>query len=53
MSHSLNSAPAIDDTNYDYWKARMHFFLKSIDIWQILETGWSPPSTATAEWIVV
>jgi hypothetical protein len=23
--------PAFDGTNYDYWKSRMRFFLKSID----------------------
>jgi hypothetical protein len=31
----------------------MRFFLKFIDIWQIVESGWSPPSTATVEWSIV
>jgi hypothetical protein len=35
MSQTLNSIPAFDGMNYGYWKARMRFFLKSIDVWQI------------------
>jgi hypothetical protein len=38
ISQSLNSIPAFDGTNYGYWKSRMYFFLKSIDVWQIVET---------------
>jgi hypothetical protein len=30
-------------TNYGYWKARMSFFLKSIDVWKIVENGWIKP----------
>jgi hypothetical protein len=33
MSQTLNFVPAFDGTNYGYWKARMRFFLKSIDCW--------------------
>jgi hypothetical protein len=40
MSQNLNSVLPFDRTNYGYWKARMHLFLKSIDIWKIVETGW-------------
>jgi hypothetical protein len=40
MSQTLNYVPAFDGTNYGYWKARMRFFLKSIDCWGIVETGW-------------
>jgi hypothetical protein len=40
MSQNLNSVPPFDGMNYGYWKARMCFFLKSIDIWKIVETGW-------------
>jgi len=40
MSQNLNSVPPFDGTNYGYWKARMCFFLKSIDVWKIVETGW-------------
>jgi hypothetical protein len=29
--------------DYGYWKARMRFFLKSIDVWKIVETGWIKP----------
>jgi len=53
MSQSLNFVSAFDGTNYGYWKARMCFFLKSIDVWQIIETGCSSPSIATAEWTAV
>jgi uncharacterized protein YjaG (DUF416 family) len=31
----------------------MRFFLKSIDVRQIVKTGWTPPSTATTEWTIV
>jgi len=40
MSRNLNSVPPFDGTNYGYWKARMCFFLKSIDVWKTVETGW-------------
>jgi len=33
MSQNVNSIPAFDGTNYGYWKARMRFFVKSIDVW--------------------
>jgi hypothetical protein len=49
MSQTLNSIPAFDGTNYGYWKARMRFFLKSIDYWSIVETGWTKPEDATLE----
>jgi hypothetical protein len=48
MSQTLNFVSAFDGTNYGYWKARMHFFLKSIDCWSIVETGWTP-EVATLE----
>jgi hypothetical protein len=43
MSQNLNFVPTFDGTNYGYWKAHMHFFLKSIDVWQIVESGWTKP----------
>jgi hypothetical protein len=43
MSQTLNTVPTFDGTNYGYWKARMRFFLKSIDCWSIVETGWIKP----------
>jgi hypothetical protein len=49
MSQTLNCVPAFDGTNYGYWKARMRFFLKSIDCWSIVETGWTKPEDATLE----
>jgi hypothetical protein len=52
MSQTLNFVPAFDGTNYGYWKARMHFFLKSIDCWIIVETGWTKPDDATLELVL-
>jgi hypothetical protein len=49
MSQTLNSVPAFDGTNYGYWKARMRFFLKFIDCWSIVETGWTKLEDATLE----
>jgi len=46
MSQNLNSVPPFDGTNYGYWKARMRFFLKSIDVWKIVEIGWIKPEKA-------
>jgi hypothetical protein len=53
ISQSLNSIPAFDGMNYGYWKSRMRFFLKSIDVWQIVETGWTKPEATTAKLSVV
>jgi hypothetical protein len=47
MSQTLNTIPAFDGMNYGYWKARMRFFLKSIDCWSIVETGWTKPKDTT------
>jgi len=47
MSQTLNFVPTFDDTNYGYWKARMRFFLKSIDVWKIVESGWIKPEDTT------
>jgi hypothetical protein len=49
MSQSLHCIPAFNGTNYGYWKARMCFFLKSIDVWQIVETGWIKPEATTTK----
>jgi len=43
MSQNLNSVPPFDGMNYGYWKARMRFFLKSIDVWKIVKTSWIKP----------
>jgi hypothetical protein len=52
MSQNFNTVPAFDGTNYGYWKARMRFFLKSIDCWSIVETGWTKPADATLELVI-
>jgi hypothetical protein len=49
MSQTLNSVPAFDGTNYGYWKARVPFFLKSINCWSIVETNWTKPEDAALE----
>jgi hypothetical protein len=49
MSQTLNFVPAFDGSNYGYWRARMRFFLKSIDCWGIVETGWTKPENTTLE----
>jgi hypothetical protein len=49
MSLNLNYIPAFDDTNYGYWEAQMRFFLKFIDVLHIVESGWTPLETPTAE----
>jgi hypothetical protein len=43
MSQNLNSVLPFDGTNYGYWKARIRFFLKSIDDRKIVETDWIKP----------
>jgi hypothetical protein len=43
MSQNLNSVPPFDGANNGYWKAHMRFFLKSISVWKIVETGWIKP----------
>jgi hypothetical protein len=52
MSQTLNIVPAFDGTNYCYWKARMRFFLKSIDYWNIVETGWTTPTDVALELVL-
>jgi hypothetical protein len=49
MSQTLNFVPAFDGTNYGYWMARMRYFLKSIDCWSIVETGWTKLEDAALE----
>jgi hypothetical protein len=49
MSQNLTSIPAFGGMNYGYWKARMRFFLKSIDCWKSIETGWTEPGNANIE----
>jgi hypothetical protein len=49
VSQTLNSVPTFDGSNYGYWKARTQFFLKSIECWSIVETGWTKPEDTTLE----
>jgi hypothetical protein len=50
MSVSFNSIPYFDGYNYGYWKSRMRFFLKAIDVWYIVEFGWATLDTTIAKW---
>jgi hypothetical protein len=52
MSQSLNTVPNFDGSNYGYWKSRMRFFLKSIDVWSVIESGFQAPDKPTAEWSI-
>jgi hypothetical protein len=52
-SQSLNFIPAFVGTNYGYWKSNIRFFLKSINVWQIVETGWTKPKASTAKLSIV
>ncbi|KAK2451549.1 gag-protease polyprotein [Trifolium repens] len=47
---SINRPPILDGSNYDYWKARMIAFIKSMDqrAWRAIVTGWNHPMV-TAE----
>jgi hypothetical protein len=47
MSQTLNFILAFNGTNYGYLKVRMRFFLKSMDCWSIVETGWTTTKDAT------
>jgi len=49
MSQNFTSIPAFDGRNYDYWKAHMRFFLKSIDCWKTIENGWTKPADMNIE----
>src|ERR1044072_2014787 len=46
---SVTRPHVLDGTNYDYWKARMTAFLKSIDnkTWRAIVKGWTPPVSKT------
>jgi hypothetical protein len=50
MSQTLNIVPNYDGSNYGYWKSRMIFFLKSIDVWFVIESGFKAPDKPIAEW---
>jgi hypothetical protein len=52
MSQTLNTVPNFDGSNYGYWKSRMRFFLKSLDVWSVIESGFQAPDKPTAEWSI-
>ena len=49
---SLIVPPLFDGTNYAYWKVRIRAFLQSLDekVWQAVETSWTKPKEAPADW---
>jgi hypothetical protein len=49
MSQNLMTVPSFDGTNYGYWKARMRFFLISIDCWKTIEPGWTQQEDTNIE----
>ncbi|KAK2402989.1 gag-protease polyprotein [Trifolium repens] len=48
---SINRPPILDGSNYDYWKARMIAFIKSMDqgAWRAIVTGWNHPMVTTED----
>ncbi|KAK2396297.1 gag-protease polyprotein [Trifolium repens] len=48
---SINRPPVLDGSNYDYWKARMIAFIKSMDkkAWKAIVTGWNHPIVTTED----
>ena len=51
MSHTVapNSLPIFDRFNFTFWKIRMKAYLKSVDVWHIVESGSINPDKAIAE----
>ena len=47
----VNRPPILDGTNYEYWKARMVAFLKSLDsrTWKAVIKGWEHPKMLDTE----
>jgi hypothetical protein len=52
MSHTVapNSLPVFYGTNYSFWKIRMRAYFKSINVWHIIESGWTLPDTEITKW---
>src|SRR3954463_2049190 len=44
--------PLFDGNNYNYWKCRMRIYLQSfnLEIWQIVESAYTPPTTPVGQW---
>ena len=49
---SLIVPPLFNGTNYAYWKVSIRAFLQSLDekVWQAVETSWTKPKEASADW---
>ncbi|KAM7507347.1 hypothetical protein LguiA_017800 [Lonicera macranthoides] len=43
---TLNSPPAFDGNNFQYWKVRMSAFLQALgdEVWFMVEAGYTPPT---------
>ena len=52
MSLNLNpnTVPNFDGSNYAIWKIRMKVYLKSIDVWELVEPGWTRPEEPSTSW---
>ena len=48
---SISRPPLLDGTNYAYWKARMHAFIKSLNdrAWRAVVNGWEAPTKIDRE----
>src|SRR3954463_1789779 len=49
---STQRPPLFDGNNYNYWKCRMRIYLQSfnLEIWQIVESAYTPPTTQPDAW---
>ena len=52
MSYTVapNSLTIFDETNYSFWKICMRAYFKSINVWYIIETGWTHPDLEIVSW---
>ena len=46
---ALNSLLVFDGSNYTFWKIRMRAYLKFVDVWYIVESGWNDLDKTIAE----
>src|SRR5436190_685935 len=49
---STQRPPLFDGNNYNYWKCQMRIYLQSFnpEIWQIVESAYTPPTTPVDKW---
>jgi hypothetical protein len=50
LNLSPNTVPNFDGSNYAIWKIRMRVYLKSIDVWEVVEPGWTRPEEPMISW---